>query len=382
MRAMRLALTSLSATALAGATPAPAAPPAPAAGAADRWEPIPAAIGHFMQRWPFPAVSAAIVQDGRIVYEQAFGVADVENEVPATARSVFRIASISKPITATAVMQLVEEGKIDLAGSIRAYVPTLPATYDPVTVADLLRHSGGVRHYKDRSEFITTRTCSRLSEALDIFAADPLDHPPGERVTYTTWGYVLLGLAVEQASGIPYLDYVRTRILEPAGMTETRADTLEIIPRRASGYTQSGGRSVRNASLLDTSCRIPGGGFVSTAGDLARFSIALDGGLLVKPETLAQMSRSQLSDETYERSAASAQVPPGRKFPHMGFGWVTEEKDGVTRVHHAGLQPWASAIVYRVPSRGTTVIIPTNLDGKGPQVKTLAEAIAGAAIAP
>lgn len=119
---------------------------------ADPWRKVSAAIEASMQSAKFPAVTAAVVRNGRVEYLRGFGFSDIENATPADGETVYRIASVSKPITAAAVMQLVEKGRVDLAASIRNYVPSLPASYDKVTITDLLRYTGGVRHYKNDAE--------------------------------------------------------------------------------------------------------------------------------------------------------------------------------------------------------------------------------------
>ena len=361
-----LCLCLAATSAVAGAQPAPA----------DPWNGATKAIAAAMAKTKFPAVTAAVARNGRIEYLRAFGLSDIENATRARVDSVFRIASISKPITATAVLQLVESGRISLDTSIARYVATLPPAYEKVTVRDLLRHSGGVRHYKDDAEYITTRKCDRLADALEIFSGDPLDHQPGDKITYSTWGYTLLGLAIESASGLSFADYVKQRIFQPAAMTASRVDTLEIIPNRAEGYTSAKDGTIRNADLLDTSCRIPAGGFVSTAADLARFSIALNGGLLLKPATLAEMTRNQITPQMIAGTVKGMDLPKDFVFPGFGLGWALHEVAGETNVQHGGNQPGVTTMLYHVPARDLTVVLLTNLDSKGSEITALANAVA------
>lgn len=321
-----------------------------------------------------PAISVAVVDRGRIAYSRAFGSADLENAVPATPATVYRTASVAKSFTAAAVMQLVASGRLDLGRSIRAYVPELPASYANVTVRDLLRHTGGVRHYRDDAEFVTTRHCDTLSQALAIFAADPLEHAPGEKITYSSYGYTLLGLAVERASGMPYADYMRTRVFAPAGMTATRLDDLAVVPHRARGYRRARGAPPTNAPLLDTSCRVPAGGFVTTAEDMARFVAALDTGALVPPAQLGEMTRSQITREMVARTLAGIQLPAGYVPPGMGFGWAVEP-DG-SAAYHGGNQPGFTSMLYYVPARHLGVAVLTNLEGGGDALTEAARRIA------
>ena len=164
-------------------------------------------------------------------------MADVENFVPMTPMTTIRLGSISKPITAIAVMQLVEQGKMDLDGEIQRYVPSFPKKQWPVTIRELLGHLGAVRHYQGDDEEGSTRHYTDRTEPLKIFAGDPLLFEPGTRFSYTTYGFNLLGAAVENASGEKFLDYLQAHIFQPAGMDHIRDDNVyAIIPHRARGY--------------------------------------------------------------------------------------------------------------------------------------------------
>jgi CubicO group peptidase (beta-lactamase class C family) len=321
-----------------------------------------------------PAISVAVAAGGRVAYSGAFGVADLEHTVLATPATVYRVASVAKPFTAAAVLRLVERGKLELDRSIRAYVPELPASYDPVTLRDLLRHTGGVRHYRDNAEFVTTRHCDSIAQALPIFATDPLEHGPGEKITYSSYGYTLLGLAVERASGQRYEEFVRTTIFEPVGMRNTRLDDFDIIRHRARGYRRAGGAVLKNAPPLDVSCRVPAGGFVSTAEDLVRFAAALEAGDLLDPRWAREMMQSHLTPAIIARTLAGLQVPPGFQPPGMGFGWAIEP-DG-RAAYHGGNQPGFTSMLYHVPSRDLSVAVIINIDGAGDELAELARRIA------
>jgi len=156
---------------------------------------IESAITAFMARERIPGLSIAVATDNQLRWERGYGFADLENFVPATAATVYRLASVSKPITAVAVMQLAERGALDLDAPIQRYVPSFPSKRYPVTARQLLSHLAGVRHYKG-DELESTRPYPSLTAALAMFKDDSLEHPPGARMTYTTHGYTLLGAAV------------------------------------------------------------------------------------------------------------------------------------------------------------------------------------------
>ena len=149
-----------------------------------------------------------------------------------------------------------------------------------------------MRHYRD-DEPPNTRPYASATEGLAFFKDDPLVVEPGTRFLYSTYGYSLLGAAVEGVTGKPFIEALKEGVLDPAGMVSTRVDEVAaIIPNRAQGYVRLPSGDVRNSALSDVSYKVPGGGLCSTAADVARFGMALSGGMLLKKETLAQMLTS------------------------------------------------------------------------------------------
>jgi CubicO group peptidase (beta-lactamase class C family) len=326
---------------------------------ADKREKIEAVISSFMSRQNIPALSVAIVQDNEIRFQGAYGIADLENFVPAKASTVYRIASTSKPITATAAMQLVEKGKLDLDAPVQKYVSSFPVKNFPVTTRLVLAHLSGVRGYR-QGEGERTIRYNTLSDALAIFKDDPLENEPGTRFLYTTYGYTLLGAVIEGASGMSFEDYVRENIFKPAGMVRTRTDDVfALIPNRARGYTprvfgQLDG-NYRNPVLMDSSYKIPGGGLVSSAEDMARFAIAVQNGALIKPETFAEMSKSQKTRD-------------GRATGY-GYGWYVGGSVGFSgdpdAVWHGGVQPGFTSDLVLLPKKKLAIVVLTNLEAGG-----------------
>ncbi len=246
------------------------------------------AVVEEMKRQQMPAVTVAIARDGRIIYSKAFGTADLENNIPATTETLIRTGSLAKPITAAAAMTLVDAGKLDLDAPIQKYCPAFPQKQWTVTTRQLLTHTSGVRHYK-AGEIESTKHFGSMSDGFTIFAAEPLLFEPGTKFNYSTYGYTVLGCVIEGASGQKYYDYLREHVLAPAGMTHTFVDDVyAIIQHRARGYQKMFGQT-KNAGLMDSSYKIPGGGLVMTAEDFVRFQMALMDGKIVKPETLAAM---------------------------------------------------------------------------------------------
>ncbi|MDQ3014003.1 MAG: beta-lactamase family protein, partial [Acidobacteriota bacterium] len=195
-------------------------------------------IAEEMEKNSVPGLAVAIAQDGKIVYSKGFGYSDLENQTPFTAQTVSRIGSVSKSFAALAAMQLVEQGKINLDAEVQTYVPTFPKKQAPVTIRQLLGHQGGIRHYKG-AEMLSNVRYTDVESALAIFKDDPLVNEPGEKFSYTTYGYNLLSRAVEAASGEKFTDYVQRHIIDPLAMKQTYFDDrFKIIPRRAHFYTR------------------------------------------------------------------------------------------------------------------------------------------------
>jgi serine beta-lactamase-like protein LACTB len=315
---------------------------------AEQLKKVEAAISTAMSKQKIPGFSVSIVTGNQIRWSHGYGLADVENSVPAAPFTVYRIASVSKPITAVAAMQLVERGKLDLDAPIQKYCPAYPEKRWKITARQLLGHLSGIRHYKPDENFNSTRHYESLAQSLDAFKNDPLLQEPGTKFTYSTYGYVVLGCIIEGASGMKYADYVRENIFRPAGMERTRVDDVyTIIPNRARGYSRLKSGEVRNADLADTSNKISGGGLVSTAEDITRFAIALQTGVLLRKETFRQM-------------LAPLKTSDGKESPY--FGWFIRNRDGVKFLTHGGSQQGTSTQLYMMPEKGFALALMANME--------------------
>ena len=303
-----------------------------------------------------PGLSIAVVRDNQSIWAKGYGLADLQNKVPARSDTIYRLASLTKCLTGVAVMQLVEEGKLDLDAPIRQYVPAYPPKKWTVTPRHLLTHMAGVRHNK-WSELTSTRHFASINEAIDVFKDYPLQFEPGTKYSYSTPGYVLLGAAIESASGMPYLQYLDERIFKPAGMTHTAADDAGVnIANRAVGYRKgvfgfhwlSWVRGVHIAPPHDTSIKLSAGGLVSTVEDMARFAIALNTGKLLRPETRAQMWTKPKTRD-------------GKEFDYA-FGFLVGEKNGKQRAYNDGSQAGTRTFLFMQPDDNFAVIMMTNLE--------------------
>jgi CubicO group peptidase (beta-lactamase class C family) len=321
-------------------------------------ERIERAISSEMARQNIPGMSAAIVTDHHLRWSNGFGFSDLENFVPAKASTVYRLGSISKPITAVAVLQLVEQGKLDLDAPVQRYVPSFPQKPWLLTPRHLLNHTGGVRHYRG-DEINITKQYQSLTEGLTIFQSDSLLFQPGTRYSYSTFGYNLLGVVVEGASGKAFVDYTREQIFTPAGMIHARDDNVQdIIYNRAYGYRKTPTGELKNSDLANTSYKIPGGGFVSTVEDLAKFAIAVQTNKLLKAETVQRMFTPQRLT-----NGQIVRTNPNNPSVSYGLGWFMNERGGEKEVYHTGGQQRVSTLLYMLPERKFAVVLMSNLEG-------------------
>lgn len=302
-----------------------------------------------MAKERIPAVSIAIVAEGRLAWARGLGFADLEHRVPATPQTVYRIASVSKPLTATAAMQLAERGKLDLDVPIQRYVPSFPTKQWPLTPRHLLQHTGGVRHYRP-DEDVNRHHYGTLAEALDQFKDDPLLFEPGTNFRYTSLGFVLLGAVIESAAGVPYADYVRSAILEPCGMNSTRPDDPDaIISNRARGYRRDSAGNIANCVWVDQSNKLPGGGWLSTVEDLARFAVAIENNSLLRSETKQHM---------WDR----VRTHDGRQMDYSK-GWMSAHDGGrVVGAGHGGNQQGAMATFNIEPEKKIATVLLMNYE--------------------
>lgn len=313
-----------------------------------------------------PGASVAIMVDHELVWSRGYGLADVENYVPATEHTAYRSASIGKTITATAVMHAVERGLIDLDAPIQRYCPAFPAKSRPVTTRQLLAHTSGIRHYggpDNEAELFSAVHYDDVQASLKVFAADSLLHAPGARHTYSTYGYNVLGCVLEGAGGTDFMSYLQRHIFQPAGMTATQVDDPSaIIPGRAAGYRRDSTGRLLNARYVDMSNKIPAGGYITTAEDLVRFAAAFMDDRLVKADTRASMLTPQKTND-------------GEVFGY-GLGWGLfpgEDWYGEKEAFHGGQTPGVSGMLYLLPGRHFAVAILMNLESVGGRVELAAE---------
>jgi len=241
-----------------------------------------------------PGGVAVVMQHGKVVARRAYGLANVELGVAMQPEHRFRIASISKQLTAVAILQLVDAGKLDLKASITKYLPRPPAAWAAITVAQLLSHTSGLISGTDKpmpQVADALNQAATVAELRAILDKEPLHTKPGTEHAYNNWGYALLGQIIEQVTHTPYCDYIAKKLLVPLGMTHTTcAPARTVEPGLVNGYNRDYGRDLVQAPQLTLGAAvIPAGGWVSTVDDLARWSAGLHGGTLISKVSYAQM---------------------------------------------------------------------------------------------
>src|SRR5438067_1535037 len=282
-----------------------------------------------------PGVQVAVAVEGRLVWSEAFGYADIERRVPVVATTMFRIGSVSKPLTADAVALLVQEGKLDFDAPVQRYVPTFPSKPWPITPRELAGHISGIRGYiKDYEENHSNKHYPTVNSGLAIFANDPLLFEPRTQFSYSTYGYSLLSAVVETASGEDFPTFMDTNVLRPLGMSHT---TVEMVgsprPERAQTYepdTKTGRLDI--TPPIDNSYKWAGGGYLSTAEDLVRFGSA-------------HLKLDRLRPASLDLLFTSMRTRDGKETGY-GVGWyIGRDERGHRVVSHAGSAVGGSAIL-------------------------------------
>jgi len=310
---------------------------------------------------PVPGASVIVILDGKVVVRRAYGMADLERGVAATPETDYRLASVSKQFTAMAVMLLVADGKLRYDQPISDILPELPSATRGITVRHLLNHTSGLWDYEDLIPAERTTQLDDRDVLAMLSSQDSLYFPAGTQYRYSNSGYVLLGLIVARASGIPFPEFLRTRIFAPLGMSASVAhvEGADTVPRRAFGYSPRGGGFVPTDQSL-TSATLGDGGIYTNVDDMARWDQAL--------------GRNTLVDSATMRLATTPPQLPAGAATEYGFGWFIDRYRGERRWRHTGETSGFRNAILRFPERRLTIVILTNRSSGEPQA--IAERIA------
>ncbi|NIR48308.1 serine hydrolase [candidate division KSB1 bacterium] len=295
-----------------------------------------------------PGLSVGFIKDD-FVWTAGFGYADLENKCPAKAESAYRLASVTKPMTAVAILNLVEDGKIDLNAEVQTFVPYFPKKQWPVKVGQVLGHLGGISHYRNYDLEGHFKDHKDTREAIAVFEEFDLVAEPGTKYNYSSYGYNLLGAIIEGASGQSYGEYMHEHIWGPLRMDATRLDNpVDIIPNRVRGYRIIDGE-VKNSEFVDISSRFAAGGTRSTVGDLLKFAEGMVPGKILNKETLNMMWTSMAQHDGY--------------FTNYGRGWAVSPVNGRFRVLHGGAQAETRTRFVYYPKENFAIAVACNLEG-------------------
>jgi CubicO group peptidase (beta-lactamase class C family) len=290
-----------------------------------------------------PGLSIAVGVDGQIVWSEQFGWADLARRIPVTPATLFRIGSVSKPLTAAAMALLVERGLLDLDLSVQSYIPDYPATEGVITPRLAAGHLSGIRNYRGVEAFNNVPV-PNLRAGLKTFENDPLESPPGTRFSYASYNWNLLGAVMEAACKKDFLTCMQESVIGPLGLKSTRAQLDGEAAQDCSSYYEIDPRAGEfvSAPLVSFSAKWPSGGFLSTAEDLVRFGSAhLRPGFL-KAESLRALFTSQ-------KTAAGEET-------HYGMGWFV----GPAVLYHGGDSLGGCSILLLIPAARIVVAMLSN----------------------
>jgi CubicO group peptidase (beta-lactamase class C family) len=363
----RLAIVILSGVAIA----VPFAVPAHTSGSNDDEvsAEVDAYVNGEMRAEKIPGLALAIVRDGKSVKEQGYGLANLELDVAVKPETIFQTGSVGKQFTATAVMMLVEDGKIRLDDPVGKYLSGSPASWNNVTVQNLLTHTSGIPDYESDSvtkkdlAFVNLRNDYTEDELFTKFSGLPLDFPPGSKWSYSNSGYVILGILIHKVTGQFYGEVLQERIFRPLGMTSTRIiSEADIILNRAAGYRVVNGEIKNQEWVSPTLNTTADGALYTNVLDMAKWDAALDAEKLLKKGSLDRMwSAVRLND--------------GKTAPY-GFGWDVTEVNGHRLIEHGGAWQGFTSQISRYVDDRFTVIVLTNLDSEHSQPDKIAHNLA------
>lgn len=294
--------------------------------------------------------SILIARDGQPIVNKSYGMANVELDVPNKPKTVFRLASITKQFTATAIMMLQERGKLDVSDSFCKYLTECPEAWQQITIRQLLTMTSGISGVTAMELGPLRGLPVPWDQWLEATGKKPLDFTPGEKFTYSNSGYTLLGFIIERVSGKSYGEFLQENIFTPLGMKQTGyEDPLRIVKNRATGYRYLPGEPIANVPYAEMIRLYAAGGIYSTTEDLLLWDKALYTDKLLSRKSIDEMF-TPFKD-----------MYPGKSY---AYGWWTSQKFGRTEMAHGGNLAGFITYIARFPSDRVTVIVLSN-NGRG-----------------
>jgi CubicO group peptidase (beta-lactamase class C family) len=296
-----------------------------------------------------PGVTVIVVKDGTTLLRKAYGLADVEHKQPLAPDTPMRLGSVTKQFTSTAILMLVEEGKIRLDDDITVYLPDYPTQGKKITIEHLLTHTSGIVSYTGKPGYMAgMQKDVTVPQMVDSFKNDPLEFAPGSRYKYNNSGYFLLGAIIEKVSGQTYDKFVEQRIFVPLGMTRSAYEGHERDKAaRALGYSGAPG-GFKPAMPLSMTQPYAAGSLVSTVDDLARWDAAVSSGKLLKAAS-------------WQRAFTPYTLADGAS-TNYGYGWSVGKLKGTPMISHGGGINGFNTYVLRLPAEKVYVAVLSNAD--------------------
>ena len=304
-----------------------------------------------------PGAAVMVVKNGKVIFEKGYGLANVEENLPVTSATNFRLASVTKQFTAMSILMLIDRSRLKLETTLKEIFPDFPDYGKNIKIKNLLQHTSGLLDYEDLiSDTATVQVNDK--DVLDlIMQTDSIYFQPGSQHRYSNTGYALLALTVEKISGKTFRDFLRDNIFQPLGMDNTIAfeNNINEVKNRAYGYSIKDS-IVEFTDQSITSAVLGDGGIYSSLNDLYKWDQALYTGKLIDKKYL---------DESWNRGTTTN----GVDFPY-GYGWRLEKYHDIEAVYHTGSTRGFRNIIYRTPEKNFTIVILTNRDA-GSEFNTL-----------
>jgi CubicO group peptidase (beta-lactamase class C family) len=304
----------------------------------------------FAEKEKVPGMAISVSKNGELVWSEGFGYSNIEEKIEVNPSvTQFRIASISKSLTAAALAKLMDDGLLDLDESIYSYVPDFPKKKYDFTVRQVGGHIAGIRHYNG-SEFILNKKMD-IVEGLDVFKESPLKFEPGTDYSYSTYGWNLLSVAVQNAAKTEFNSYMTNNVFKPLGMASTTLDLSDKdMPNRTLFYNKTNAGDIRLGPEVSNEFKVAGGGFVSTSEDLIKF-----GNEIISPKIISKTSIAELVKEQHLTNGKGTGYG-------VGFG-IGKTKKGTVSYSHSGGGIGATTLLLMYPEEGIVISIVTNMSG-------------------
>jgi CubicO group peptidase (beta-lactamase class C family) len=316
-------------------------------------------VKQMMEKQKIIGLSLAVIKNGQPVTNKGYGLANVELNVPVTSETVIRIGSLSKQFFTTAIMKLMEEGKLSIEDSVHKYFTDAPETWRPITIKNLMSHTSGLQREGPAYDN------NKIQPDIDIIKSAyslPLVFKTGEKYQYCNLAYFMLAEIIKQVSGMPWQDYIHDKLFIPAGMNNSYlTDFYRIIPNRAVGYMH------KNDTLINATAMYairPSGGFLSTSSDMIKWEKVLrEEKIILKKDNWKKLWQPFI--KTSNKSDSKE---------YYGFGWLVDEYKGHKLIVHSGANIGFRSVFLRFVNDGFSIVILTNTDEANP--RAIANALA------